>query len=126
MRKILKLTGVGEVLTKEAQEKLDKENTTVVFEDLTCENGKKRSWYEDMGMNVPKDLIEKEKNFENGIELEDEDYESLETPLRIYEDEIVAYVTSEDTTLIFTRTGITFTVRETVEDIDRLIENNNN
>ena len=124
MRKLLKLTGVGEVLTKEAQEKLDKaENEEVlIFEDLTCDSGRTREDYESLGMKVPKDLIQKEKDFDKDIDLEDEDFETLEYPCRIFEDEIVGYVESEDKTTIFTRPGMTFSVKETAEQIDKLIE----
>ena len=119
----LKLTGRGEILTKEAQEKLDKENEAVMFEDLTCDAGRTREQYESLAMKVPQDLIEKEKNFEKGIDLTDDDFEVLEYPARIYEDEIIGYVTSEDDTVIFVKTGLTFTVKETVEEIDELIDN---
>lgn len=122
----LKLTGTAETLTKEAQEKLDKVQDGVsTIEDLTCENGRTREDYENLGIRVPQDLIDKERNFEDGFELDDNDYEELEYPCRIYEDEIVGYVRSEENTLIFTKTGLTFTVKETVEEIDELIENNN-
>lgn len=122
-RKILKLTGIGEVLTKEAQEKLDNLEDVTMFEDLTCDAGRTREDYESLGMKVPKDLIEKEKNFDKGVTLEDEDFENLEYPVRLYADEIVGYVRPEDETTIFTKTGLTFTVKETVEEIDQQIEN---
>ncbi len=123
-RKLLKLTGIGEVLTKEAQDKLDSAQNTLVFEDLTCSNGYKREWYESMNIPIPDDLKEKEKEFELGVELEDEDYEILEYPCRIFQDEIVGYVHSKDDTIIFTKTGLTFTVKDKVEEIDQQIENN--
>ena len=121
----LKLTGIGEVLTKEAQEKLESVEDVSVFEDLTCEAGRTRQQYEDLGMKIPKDSLEKERNFDKGIMLDDEDFENLEYPVRIYEDEIVGYVSPDNETTIFTKTGLTFTVKETVEEIDELIENNN-
>lgn len=126
MRKLLKLTGVAETLTKEAQEKLDKveDNEVLIFEDLTCEDGRTREQYENLGIKVPKDLIQKEKDFDKDIDLEDEDFETLEYPCRIFEDEIVGYVESEDKTTIFTRPGMTFSVKETAEQIDELINNN--
>lgn len=120
----LSLTGFGEVLTKEAQEKLDREEETIVYEDLTCESGHTRRWYEDMNIPIPKELLEKERNFENGIDFNEEDYEILEYPCRIYEDQIVGYVWSENKTVIFTKTGLSFSVKETVEEIDELINNN--
>ncbi len=123
MRLRLKLTGIGETLTKEAQEKLDSVQEGVsTIEDLTCDNGYKRSWYEDMNIQIPIELINKERNFEGGFELDDEDYEELEYACRVYEDEIVGYVRSDESTLIFTKTGLTFTVKETVEEIDELID----
>ena len=123
-RKRLKLTGRGEVLTKEAQKKLDEDRGVMLFEDLTCDAGRTREQYEALGMKIPKDLIEKEKDFEKGISLEDEDFEIFEYPCRVYEDEIVGYVRTEEDTVIFTKTGLTFTVKETVEEIDELIDNN--
>lgn len=125
MRLRLRLTGIGEILTKEAQEKLDSVSEGVsTIEDITCDNGRTREQYESLGIGVPEDLIEKEKAFKNGFELDDEDYEELEYPCRIYEDEIVGYIKSDENTIIFTKTGLTFTVKETVEEIDKLIDNN--
>lgn len=126
MKKIrLKLTGLGEVLTKDAQDKLDSINNGIL--EPTCEDGRTVQEYIDLGFpqdKIPKDLLEKQKAFEEGIELEDEDYEMLEYPVRLYEDEIVGYVRSEEITMIFTKTGLTFPVKETVEEIDELINNN--
>jgi hypothetical protein len=121
----LKLTGLGEVLTKDAQEKLDSMDDGIL--EPTCEDGRTVQEYIDLGFpqdKIPKDLLEKQKAFDEGIELEDEDYEILEDPVRLYEDEIVGYVRSEDITMIFTKTGLTFSVKETVEEIDELIDNN--
>ncbi len=118
----IKLTGIGEVLTKEAEEKLERGVDSAVFEDLTCGDGRTRTDYENLGMKVPEDLIQKEKEFNNGIILEDEDFEDLEYPVRLYEDEIVGYVRPEEVTIIYTKTGLIFSVKETVEEIDELIE----
>ena len=121
----LKLTGLGEVLTKDAQDKLDSMDDGIL--EPTCEDGRTLQEYLDLGFpqdKIPKDLLEKQKKFEEGIELEDEDYELLEYPVRLYEDEIVGYVRSEDVTMMFTKTGLTFSVKETVEEIDELIDNN--
>ena len=121
----LKLTGLGEVLTKDAQDKLDSMDDGIL--EPTCEDGRTVQEYKDLGFpqyKIPKDLLEKQKAFEEGIELEGKDYEMLEYPVRLYEDEIVGYVRSEEITMIFTKTGLTFPVKETVEEVDELINNN--
>ena len=124
MRKRLKLTGTSEVLTEKAQEKFDKIEGGSMFEDLTCEHGRTRENYESLGIKIPESLLEKERDFDKGVKLEDDDFEVEEYPVRIYEDEIVGYVRSDEDTIVFTKTGITFTVKETVEEIDELIDNN--
>lgn len=125
IRNRLKLTGLGEVLTKDAQDKLDNMDDGIL--EPTCEYGRTVQEYIDLGFpqdKIPKNLLEKQKAFEEGIELGEEDCEMLEYPVRLYEDEIVGYVRSEEITRIFTKTGLTFSVKETVEEIDELIDNN--
>ena len=121
-RKLLKLTGIGEMLTEEAQQRAEKIEPTT-FQDIECENGRTREEYENLGIRVPKDLIAKEKAFNAEDMFEDEDYEQVASPCTLFLDELVGYVaSSEGDTVIFTREKYTFNVLETVQEIDMQIE----
>jgi len=122
-RQKLLLTGLGETLTKEAQEKLNKETQGVsTIEDLTCENGRTREQYENLGMRVPDDLIEKEKNFEVGIKIEDEDYEEVYSEVLVFVDQIRLIVEDDVSTVLFLNDGLTVNVVETRDEIFSYIE----
>ena len=123
MRKIIKLTGIAEKVKEEVQERLDVEEQDMptMFEDLVCDNGYSRSWYEDMGIKVPQDLIEKEKYFELGAELDDEDFEVIEYPCHVFSDEIIGYIEEDVRTLVYIKGGTIFQVKEKAEEIYKKI-----
>lgn len=116
----LSLTGVGNVLTESAEKKLEKGES---YKTPTCDNGKTASWYEDMNIPIPDELELKLKQQDEGVKLEDGDFEEVYSDVSIYEDDILLKVTDEDFTTIFVRGGdVTLTVLETVDEIDSYIE----
>ena len=115
----LSLTGVGEVLKKEAEERLDEDD---VYQIPTCSAGNTQEFYEDVGIPLPQDLVDKLKKKDNGVEFGDEDYEEVYSDVVVYEDEIRLIVTSENFTTIFLRDGLTITVQETAEEIDLYLD----
>ncbi len=119
-RNRLQLIGLGEVLKNEIQEIVDNERD-LFFEDLTCENGRTREDYENLGIKIPKDLIEKEKAFDKEEDFDDDDYEFVEYPCTIFEDEIVGFVESEKQTTIYLRNGLAFKVKNSVFEINEKI-----
>ncbi len=111
----LSLTGVGEVLTEAAEKKLEKGDS---YQTPTCDNGKTASWYEDMAIPLPDSLLEKLKQQDEGVELEDEDFEVVTSEVVVYEDQIKLILSDSDFTTIFLHGGITITVLETPDEID--------
>jgi hypothetical protein len=88
-RKLIRLTGVGETLTKEAEVK-------VKYMEAEGED----------------------------YELNDEDFTDVEQEMAIFVDEIVSFVRAEEKeTVIFTKTGLNFTVKETIEEIENKLNN---
>jgi hypothetical protein len=57
-------------------------------------------------------------------ELNEEDYAEIEQEMAIFIDEIVSLVRVEQKeTVIFTKTGLNFTVKETIEEINNKLNN---
>ncbi len=57
-------------------------------------------------------------------ELNEEDYAEIEQEMAIFTDEIVSLVRVEQKeTVIFTKTGLNFTVKETIEEISNKLNN---
>ncbi len=57
-------------------------------------------------------------------ELNEEDYAEIEQEMAIFTDEIVSLVRVEEKeTVIFTKTGLNFTVKETIEEISNKLNN---
>lgn len=119
----LRLTGIGETLTESAEKKLEEAEDNIL--EPTCENGKSLSWYEDMAIKPPKDLVDKLKEFESGVKLEDDDYEEVYSDVSLYEDEILFKVTTEDKTTLFIKGGFTINVLESCEEIDLYVDFHN-
>jgi hypothetical protein len=119
----LNLTGIGETLTESAEKKLEAAEDNIL--EPTCEDGKSLSWYEDMAIKPPKDLVDKLKEFESGVKLEDEDYEEVYSNVSVYEDEILFKVTTEDKTTLFIKGGFTIDVLESCEEIDLYVDFHN-
>lgn len=111
----LSLTGIGEVLTEAAEKRLEKGDS---YQTPTCSNGKTVEFYEDIGIPIPSELIDKLKKQEKGTELEDEDFEMVTSDILVYEDQIKLLVTDDEFTTIFLNDGLTITVLETTEEID--------
>jgi hypothetical protein len=115
----LSLTGVGEVLTEAAEKKLEKvDNYTVP----TCNNGNTVEFYNDLGVDIPEELLEKLKHQDEGIKLEDEDYEQVTSDILIYADDIKLVVTDYESTTIFLKGGLNVTVLESADQIDAYID----
>jgi len=114
----LSLTGVGEVLKESAEKKLEKESSIP-----RCDSGHTREFYEDLNIpenKIPKELIEREKN--QDVELEDDDFEMVTSDIIVYEDQIKFMVTDDEFTTIFLNDGLNLTVLETSEEIDYYID----
>jgi hypothetical protein len=120
--KILKLTATSKVLTREAEERLNATD----FDEPKCSNGNTREYYESMGLRIPQDLLDAEKEFD---ELEDEDFEVIRSSFRlpVTENTPFFYIESDDkdtdgaNTVVFVVPAYTVRVLETVEEIDELI-----
>ena len=115
----LRLTGVSDVITEAAEKKLEKGET---YQVPTCNNGKTAEFYDDIGIPLPPDLVEKLKKQDKGIELSSEDFEEEYSDISIYDDEIVFKVTDAEGTVLFVRGGHTLQVLETVDEIDSYID----
>ena len=102
-RQKLLLTGLGAVLTEEAKKKLEE----VEEDSLSAEQR------ENLGLPALK---------EQGVALEDEDYEDVYSEVLVYVDQIQLMSGDVDATVIFLKDGITVTVTETVEEIYNYID----
>ena len=121
-RKTIILTGVGSVLTKEAEDKLFKEDIGIP----RCDSGLTREQYQDLGIaedKIPQSLKDKERALEFGEEeLETEEVFSTvvipidQMKLWIQDDGFDSYTT------IFLEGGITVTVTEYAIEIDDLLD----
>jgi len=112
IRKKILLRSRGEIL---------KDNVAQTIEDVPrCSNGRTREQYEDLGIAVPQEIIDKEQ-----IEFKDDDFENLYGKVVIYEDEIKFIIREddEDTTIIYLKEGITIIVEDTVEEILQKLNN---
>jgi hypothetical protein len=119
----LHLTGIVEALTESAEKKLETSEENIL--EPVCDNGYNLAWYEDMGIKqdrIPKELIERQKEYELGVELKDEDYEEVYSDVSIYEDEIVFKITDENKTTLFVKGGYTISVLESCFEIDGMID----
>lgn len=119
------LTGVGERLTDEAEKKLDDSEDNI--SEPVCDAGRTVEDYISMGFpqdKIPKELIQRQKDFELGIELGDEDYVEVLSEVIVYEDEItnITQDVETETSLIFLRNLITVRVLETPFEIDSMID----
>jgi hypothetical protein len=121
MKKIkLHLTGCGTVLTEAAEKKLE---TGEDYQIPTCSNGKTSEFYDDIGIPLPEDLVEKLKKQDKGVELEDQDFEEIYSDVSIYAEDIILMVEDEGLTTLFVRNSdLKVTVLETVNQIDEYIE----
>ena len=115
----LRLTGVSDVITEAAEKKLEKEES---YQVPTCSNGKTAEFYDDIGIPLPPDLVDKLKKQDKGVELSSEDFEEEYSDISIYDDEILFKVTDSEGTILFIKGGYTLTVLETVNEIDEYID----
>lgn len=118
-RKRLLLTGVGSQLTESAEKKLDEKES---YQIPTCSNGKTEEWYIDIGIPIPSDLVQKLKEQDKGVKLDDEDYEEVHSDIMVYVDQIKLMVEDEEVTTIFLEGDLRITVMETVDEIDFFID----
>ena len=115
----LHLTGYGDVLTEDAEKKLEKGDS---YKIPTCDNGKTFDWYEDMAIPIPPELEERLKVKDVGIKLLDEDFEEVYSDVSLYEDDIVFKVSDSEGTTIFVKGGYTISVLESVDEIDAYVD----
>jgi hypothetical protein len=115
----LHLTGIAEVITEAAEKKLEKADN---YQIPVCSNGKNANFYDDIGIPLPLDLVEKLKNQDKGIELNSEDFEEAYSDISIFDDDILFKVTDLEGTVLFVKGGYTLTVLETVDEIDSYID----
>ena len=124
-RKTITLTGVGNVLTKEAEEKLfNKSNSPP-----TCDNGRTREFYEDLGLSVediPQSLKDKELAYD---EEEDLEVEEVFSDVIVFIDEIALIVQDDPLdeddkvyTQIFLKNNLKTSVAESAIEIIDLID----
>lgn len=92
-RKLIRLTGIGDELTEKAKAKA------------------KVKFLESEG--------------EEDYELDDDDYQKVEQEILIFVDEIVSFVRAEEEkeTVLFTKNGLNFTVKETLDEIENKLNN---
>jgi hypothetical protein len=111
------LTGVGEVLKKEVEEKLDtlEEESD---ENVKCDNGNTKAFYDELGVDLPEDLVEKLEARNKSFSFGDDDYEEVYSDVLIYEDDIKFVLTGETGTIVYLKGNIRIGVLETVEEID--------
>ena len=122
-RKTIFLTGVGSVLTKEAEDKLFKESENAI---PRCDSGLSREQYQDLGIpedKIPQSLKDKERALEFGEEeLETEEvFSTVVIPI----DQMKLWIQDdgEDTyTTVFLEGGMTVTVLEDAVEIDNYID----
>lgn len=120
MKKIkLRLTGVGETLTQAAEKKLEQSED---YQVPTCKNGLTEEQYIDLGVKLPEDLVQKLKEQDKGVELEDQDFEEIYSDISIYNTDILFKVSDEEVTTIFVKGGYTLSVLETCDEIDEYEE----
>lgn len=115
----LRLTGVADVITEAAKKKL---KSTDIYQVPTCKNGLTEEQYIDLGVKLPEDLIAKIKQQEEGIPLEDGDFEETYSAISIFDDKILFKVANLGETVLFVKGGYTLTVLETIDDIDDFVE----
>lgn len=115
----LRLTGVASVVTEAAEKKLEQGDS---YQIPVCSNGKNAEFYDDIGIPLPPDLVEKLKKQEKGIELKEEDFEEEYSDVSLYEDDIVFMVSDIESTTIFVKGGYTLQVIETVDEIDAFVD----
>ncbi len=115
------LTGVGEVLKKEAEKKLENLDTE---SEPKCENGHTAEFYDSLGMDLPEDLIKKlkVKKGDLDIELDNDDFEEVYSDIVIYEDDIKLFITDAEGTTVFLQEGMSVSVIETAAEIDEYLD----
>lgn len=121
----LRLTGISKKLTEEAEKRLDESQESIL--EPVCDSGHSLEYYETIGFpqhKIPKELIERQKDFELGIELNDEDYEEVISQVVLYEDEIslITEDVENNNTILYLRNLIKLSVKEKPFEIDELIE----
>jgi len=119
----LRLTGIGETLTETAEKRLEASEDNILLP--VCDNGRTMEDYETLGFpqdKIPKELIQRQKDYELGIELKDEDYDKVYSDVSLYEDQILFKVTDEYNTTLFIKGGFTISVLETCEEIDYIVD----
>lgn len=115
--KFIHLTGLRKELNEEAQRRLD-EWEGDNYEEPVDSDGKNREFYESMGIPVPKEILDKEKNLEKDITFTEEDYDSHAVEVLINLDSFSMCIdTIDDEGIVFLKDGTYCNVLETKQEI---------
>lgn len=105
------------ILTEEAQKRAE-EFEDEYYEEPTDSKGWTREKYNDLGMKVPQELIDKEKELSKGLEFNDEDYEDFYSECAIKPSQIIMTIEDADGgTTIYLKNGIYVSVEEDVDEV---------
>lgn len=122
--KILHLTTIRRVLNEAAQKRLDEFDDYDEDEEPVDEHGRNAQWYEDVGMRVPQDLIDKKKEF---LEFDlDEDYDEYKVSVNINLDDFSMMIDNFDYgSVVYLKSGTNLEVIEETDDIYNQIKSLN-
>lgn len=124
--KRLFLRSLKRELNEAAQKKLD-EYRNQSDEEPTDEEGRTLSWFEDMNIRPPKSLLDKQKQFDEGLELDlEEDYDWFEVDITINQDQFEMVEDDiEEGSIVHLKSGKYLEVIEDSGDINAQIWYNN-
>lgn len=116
-REFITLTVISSVLKDEVKKKVLGSIDSVSKKDS---NGKDLSFYEELGITPPDELLENENDY---IEIKEEDYNEVKTESRIRPEQISFMVNEEKKgSTIYLEIDYKLTVEETVEEIEEKIK----
>jgi len=108
-------------MTEEAEKKLEAYEQES-WEEPVDNNGKNKDYYDSLGLPAPKELIEREKNIDKGIEITDEDYHWFETECSIRLSKYVMCIDdAEEGSIIYLSNGTHVSVLEDSDDVNAQI-----
>lgn len=126
----IKLTRILENFSEKGQKRL--QDLQKKAEDIANNNVQKRDeygrtaeWYREQNLNVPEDLLEQEEEIEASIELMEDDFELEEAEYMCNLKYVEDFDTLQEGTLIGYKSGREVVVKETIEEIFKLINTGN-
>lgn len=116
--KFIYLTGLRKELNEVAQKRLD-DWEGESYEEAVDSDGRSREYFENLGIKVPKEITDKEKNLDDDITFTDEDYDEFEVDVVInIEDFSMSIDTTEDTATIYLKNGMFVNTLENSSEIN--------